>query len=63
MVIISEHENLWWNLEISFLSRIIFNSVFSYEKTRFNSVENKISQKENVNTKKPHMVFCQTSDF
>ena len=63
MVIINEHENLWWNLEISFLSRIIFNSVFSYEKTRFNSVENKISQKENVNTKKPHMVFCQTSDF
>ena len=63
MVIISEHENLWWNLEISFLSRIIFNSAFSYEKTRFNSVENKISQKENVNTKKPHMVFCQTSDF
>ena len=63
MVIINEHKNLWWNLEISFLSRIIFNSVFSYEKTRFNSVENKISQKENVNTKKPHMVFCQTSDF
>ena len=46
-----------------FLTLVIFNNVFSHEETGCNSVKNNISQKRNVNRKKPHTVFSQTSDY
>ena len=44
-----------------FLSWVIFNIVFTPEETGYNSVSAKseISQKQNINRKRPHTIFSQ----
>lgn len=51
------------NLEIPFLLWLTFSNVFPHEKRGYNYVSDKISQKRNINRKKSHIVFCETSDF
>ena len=42
---------------IQTLSYVIFNNVFLHEETGYNSDENEIFQKQNINRKNPRMVF------
>ena len=51
---------MWGNLEILFLSWVIFNNVFSHEKTGYNSAKNKTSPKWNINRKKASQSFFPT---
>ena len=51
-VIINDFKTVWENLETLFLSWVIFNKIFSLEKSRHNFVKNEISQERNINLKK-----------
>ena len=53
----NDNKIVWGNLEIPFLSWVIFNIVFSHEKTGNNSDQNEVSQKGNINRKKASCGF------
>ena len=61
--IINDYNTVWAYLENPFPSWFIFNNVFSHEKTEYNSVKNEISQKRNINRKKPHTISSQIFEF
>ena len=56
-MIINYYKTERGNLDIPFLSCVMFNKVFSQEKTGCNSFKSGVSQKRNINRKKSHTVF------
>ena len=47
----------------SFLSWVVLTNFLSHDETGHNLAKNETSQKRNINTKKPYMVFSQASGF
>ena len=61
VVIINDFKTMWENLDTLFQSWVIFNKIFSLEKSGHNFVKNEISQERNINWKK--LFFSRPPSF